>query len=483
MWRGLLVCWVWICLFCGAGCMVGPDYQRPQTMVQDIDQFQWMPALWNDTRDPQGLQRWWDDFNDPVMSMLVNRALMQNTDLRAAVAGVQEAEALLAQARGGRWFSVDYSGQGSRSRTGFDASFLPDGGFMSFYSTSYNHGLNVSYALDLFGRLRRNERAALNDLMASEATRQALVQTVVAQVILARMTVSIQQQLLAVADGTVQNWTQAVDLIQERYDGGLGSPLDVYFAKQSLETALAQRSELQQGLVIALHALDVLCGQRPGATASLAPSMGQLPSLQRVPIGLPAWLLDRRPDVRAAEYRLRAATERIGVSMAARFPDLSLMAGLGFNSNQYNDLLTWKYRSLSVGGQIAAPIFQGGALKAGVRASEAAARQAAETYCGVVLTAMREVEDALVAEKKIRERIGHLHELVTLAVEAEKLARERYHQGADPMLNVLETERIRRQAENSLIQAQGQLWQTRVNLMLALGGDWLEAGAANETSL
>lgn len=480
MCRGALIGWVWVWMFCGAGCMVGPDYERPQTVVQDLHQFEGIPASWIYAEEFQGLQRWWQDFNDPVMSLLVDRALMQNTDLRAAVAGVQEAEALLAQARGGRWFSVDYSGQGSRARAGFDASFL-GGGFTSFYTTDYTHGLNVSYALDLFGRLRRNERAALNDLMASEATRQALVQTVVAQVILARMTVSIQQQLLAVADATVQNWTQAVDLIEERYDGGLGSPLDVYFAKQSLETALAQRSELQQGLIIALHALDVLCGQRPGATASLAPYMGQLPSLQRVPLGLPARLLDRRPDVRAAEYRLRAATERIGVTMADRFPDLSLMAGFGFQSNQYNDLLTWKYRALSVGGQMAAPIFHGGALKAGVQASEAAARQAAENYCGVVLTALREVEDALVAEQKIRERIDHLQELVTLAVEAEKLARERYHQGADPMLNVLETERIRRQAENGLIQAQGELWQTRVNLMLALGGDWLEAGPVNET--
>ena len=452
--------------------MVGPDYQRPLVPAQEVSAFAWMPKTWSDANDPEALVRWWEDFDDPVTNRLVALALANNTEIRAAIAGVQQAEALLAQARGGRWLTVDYSAQGSRSRAGFDASFFPGGGFESFYTTNYQHGLNISYALDLFGRLKHSERAAINDLLASEAGRQGLAHTIVAQVLLARISIAAQQRLLEVADATVDNWTYAVDIIQERYDGGLGSPLDLYFAKQSLASAQAQRTELQQGLAQGLHALDVLCGQRPGTSATLEQTLSPLPPLQPVPVGLPAYLLDRRPDVRAAEFQLRAATERIGVSMATRLPDLNIVSSLGYQSNQFEDLLTWKYRALSIGGQIAAPVFHGGALKAGVKAAEAAARQSAENYCGVVLTALREVEDALVAEQKIRERIDFLTELVTLAKEAEALARDRYARGADPMLNVLETERSRRQAENSLIQAQSALWQTRVNLMLALGGDW-----------
>jgi outer membrane protein TolC len=215
-----------------------------------------------------------------------------------------------------------------------------------------------------------------------------------------------------------------------------------------------------------------MCGQLPQGRVTLDRTLSALPPLDAVPVGLPAQLLRRRPDVYAAECRVAAATERIGVSMADRYPDLALNAGLGFNSNEFEKLLDWKYRTLLAAAQVSAPIFNAGRLRAGVQAAEAAAQEATQRYVGTVLKAVQEVEDALAREQTLTEQLAYIKDQFQWAGEAERLSRDRYARGVDTILVVLESERQRRLAETQVALAEGDLWRNRVALFLALGGDW-----------
>lgn len=463
----------------GSGCMVGPDYERPETSVHGVERFSWLPEGWEDVNDPNGIGVWWDDLNDPLLNELVERALEHNTDLLGAVAAVERSRALMAQAFGLRLPDATYSGSKTRTRVSFD--FPPAGGRFSFISQTYTHGIQIAYVTDLFGRLRRAERAAYRDLMAGEADRRALVHTIVANVVLTRIQIATQQHLLRISEATIENWQHALDIVEDRYEGGVASPLDVYFAKQNVVGAQSQKTQLHQGLVLLYHALDALCGQVPGATREFSDSLASLPVLSAFPMGQPADLLDRRPDVRAAEMRLAAATERVGVNVAQLFPDLTLTGTGGIDGANARDISNIHNRVYSFAFGVTAPIFKGGQLRAGVKAARAGAEQAASHYAGVVLQAFHEVEDALVAEELIAVRIAQLEEALQLALEAEKLARERYNNGVDPMLVVLETERRRRLAENELALAQGQQWETRVRLFLSLGGTWIKPQPEQET--
>lgn len=453
------------------GCTVGPKYERPETAAVEVDGFKWLPEEWASVSDPNGpnlTRMWWSSFGDSVTDDLVQQALMHNTDLQAAAAAVDQSRAYLAVAYGARLPEADLGFNRTRQKISFN---LPTGR-ASFISQGYSLDLSISYMADVFGKLRRAEQAAEYDLFATENNRLALAHGVVAQVVQARIQAATQQGLLAISEQTVSNWERNLEIIDRRYQQGLSPAVDVYIAKENLANAKAQQSLVEQSLILTYHALDVLCGRAPETTDDLARTLPSLPELSPVPAGIPAHLLDRRPDVRAAEMRIAAATERVGVSIAQMYPDLTLTATGGYTSDHFRDLVNSDTQVYGFVMNAFAPIFQGGRLKAGVEAAQAAARQAAAQYSGVVLTAMREVEDALVKEQKLSERIEQLTERVTQAREAERLANQRYLEGVDQLLLVLETERRRRTAENELVLAQGNLWQARVQLFLALGGDW-----------
>jgi outer membrane protein TolC len=220
------------------------------------------------------------------------------------------------------------------------------------------------------------------------------------------------------------------------------------------------------------NALDVLCGRRPGRTPPLPENLAATPALTPIPVGLPAALLDRRPDVQASELRLAAATERVGASIAQMYPDLTLTGSAGVMSDKFRDVTNSDFGVYTAAAGVVAPLFKGGQLRAGVKAARAAAEQAAQMYAGTVLTAFREVEDALVKHRMLAREIEQIERRLQLAQESERMAMERYRRGAEPILVVLETQRVLRVTENDLAVAQGQLWQARVELHLALGGDW-----------
>ena len=456
--------------------MVGPDYERPVTAAEPAGRFVYASEA---ASDPNAVLSgpWWRDFGDPVTNDLVETALANNTDLASAAAGVLQAEAALGQIHGTRLPQVDYNFGRARTKTSFS---LPQVGRVNFLDTTYDHSIDISYVTDLFGRLRRSERAAYNDLLSSEANRQALEHAVIAQVIGARIEIATQQRLLEIARENVANWQQNYEIVDQRYRQGLVPAVDVYIAKENLAGAQAQVTGLEQGLLLACNSLDVLLGRIPATTQNLAGSLAGLPLLEPVPVGLTAQLLDRRPDVRASEYQLAAAVERVGVNIGAMYPDLVLTGSVGYTGDVFEDLTRDENRVYSAVIGAALPLFHGGQLRAAVDGAEARVEQAAAEYAGVVLNAMREVEDALVRERKIREQFVQLADRLAQALQAERLARERYQKGVSNILLVLETERSRRMAENELVTAQGGLWQTRVQLMLALGGDWGNEGENRE---
>ncbi|MFC1760519.1 TolC family protein, partial [Planctomycetota bacterium] len=331
-----------LCLLGGlSGCMVGPDYERPLTPVDPNQnhRYTWLPEGWTDANDPNAMQQWWTTLGDATINELVQDVLTHNTDLRRAAANMRQAEAVLRQVHGLRWPQVGYGAQAGRSRTGMDLSFLPGGGFTSFYSNSFTHGFNVSYVLDLFGRLKRSQRAAVRDLQAIEADREALAHALVALAIDLRVQIATAQKLLRISEARIVTWERSVEVIERRYEGGLGSPVDLYLAKESLADSRAARSLSWQLIIINKHALDVMRGRPPQGREEIEDTLPALPPLDPIPLGLPSHLLSRRPDVRAAELRVAAATERIGERTAERYPDLTLGLGFGFGSNDYEKLL------------------------------------------------------------------------------------------------------------------------------------------------
>ncbi len=470
------------------GCMMGPRFSRPQTPADTAASFVNAEPQPVEVNEVDAYDRWWERFGDPVTVELVREALANNYDLKGAAARVLQSQEALAQARGQLWPDVSYGLTRDRSRRyfnlggfgGMDPNF-PSGGF-SVATTTWTQGFTVSYLVDFWGQLRRSQRAAWADLFAAESSQQALANSIVATVVQARTTIATIQRRLAIAKASTESRARTVEITERRYKGGLVSPVDVRLARANLEAARAQEPAIELSLATARHALDVLLARAPGTSASLPATLADLPDLEPVPVGVPAALIERRPDVRAAEFSLRAANERIGASIAQLYPGLVLSAGYGSSSDVWSDLWKGFAETYSVTVSLTQPIFQGGRLRAQVRAAKAAYEALAADYGTTVLTAMREVEDALVSEQYLQAQLEHTQRQLIESREAETLSQRRYEQGVESILTVLESERLRLVADEQVALLKGQIWNTRVNLHLALGGDWGATAAAPEVA-
>ncbi len=462
-----------------AGCMVGPKYERPETAADTNDGYFNAGNHITDTNDFGDAEKWWLRFGDPATATLVRRMLEGNYDLKASAARILQAEAALAQAHGARWPDVSYALNRDRSKISFNLGAL-GGGRFSFLNETWSQNISVAYIVDFFGKLKRAERAAWAQLFAAESNEQALKNMMIATVIEARVNIATLQRRLAIARANTKSRRETLRIVERRYNEGLVGPVDVRLARENLEASLALEPSIELSLIRAHHALDVLLGHRPGGSEQLPDTLAELPDLEPVRIGLPAALLDRRPDVRAAELMVRAANEDIGISIAQLYPDLTLVANYGASADRWRDI--WEHFSETYSALIglSQPIFSGGRLRAQVDRAEARHAELAANYAGTVLTAMREVEDALIAEKMLQEELEHTRLRFEEAMAAEDLSQERYQRGVDSILTVLETERRRRIAEELLVVLKAQIWTTRVNLHLALGGDWNEQEQSDE---
>lgn len=455
------------------GCMVGPKYSRPETPAETSETYAHAGANEQDVNDFNDVDRWWEGFGDPITAQLVRQALESNYDLKAAAARVLQAQAALAEMRGRQWPDVSYNISRDRSKRSFNLGGGPfGGGRFSVMSTTWTQDITVNYVLDLFGKLKHSERAAWADMLASEASEQALTNSIIAGVINSRINIATIQRRLSIARANTDSRQKTREIVERRYSQGLVGPVDIRLARENLASAKAAEPAVELSLITAHHALDVLLARPPGSSENLPETLEDLPELEPIPIGVPARLLDRRPDVKAAELSLRSANERIGVSIAQLYPDLTLTANYGASADRWRDIWESYSETYALLMRLAQPIFRGGQIRAQIDAAEARYAELAANYAGTVLTAMREVEDALVSEQMLQNQLQHAREQFQQAKAAEELSRQRYQQGLTGFLVVLESERRRRIAEEQLAILKGQVWNSRVNLYLALGGDW-----------
>jgi multidrug efflux system outer membrane protein len=455
-----------------SGCQLGPDPTiPPETIADDAAGFFNAPPEdgLSEYASASSL-RWWEGFADPTTSSLVEEAISSNHDLRLAAARVMESLETWAIARGGRLPQVEYGLSASRTKNSF---VLPNVGRTSTYSTTYATDLSAAFQLDLFGRLARTQQAAWAELLASEANRRTIMHTMVAEVVRARIRVATLQRQLELAERTFTSWESTLSVVEDRYRSGLVDAEDLYLSRQSYASAKAAIPEIQQQLTSARLGLDVLLGRRPGSSDYATIRLPEEQDFPPVPPGLPAGLLDARPDLLAARYAIASNQARVGAALANLLPDLRLTGSAGNRSDDLADLLSADTLIYNLAGNLAGPLFNGGQRRAELRRAKARLEQALQSYAGDVLQALREVEDALNSETMLREQFESRQEQFESARAAEELSRTRYNSGTGNILQLLVADRSRVNAELALISAQQAIWNARVTLHVALGGAWI----------
>jgi outer membrane protein, multidrug efflux system len=448
------------------GCSLAPAYAPPVTPIATAykEQGPWTPAAPSDAQ-PRG--QWWAMFSDPVLNDLEARAETANPGLAAAVAAYDQARAIASQARAGLVPEIDGNASTLRQRRSQNQP-LRTGGPNQY--TADQVGASVAYEIDLWGRLRNLAAGAGDRAQASAADLQSMrlsLQADLADDYLSLRGFDAQLRLLQT---TVSAYARALQLTQILHDGGDATGLDVARAQTQLSTAKAQLADVGAQRALMEHAIAALVGESASAF-SLASVDTALPQ-PRVAVSAPSVLLQRRPDIAAAERRAAAANAEVGVAGAAFFPALTLDGSAGWQTGGGINLLSAPNTFWMVGPQLVGAIFDGGRRKAGVRASRAAFDQASADYRGVVLNAFRDVEDQMALANRLADEAKDQSDAVTAARRTEELANIRYRQGVATYLDVVVAQTAALTAEQAAIQLTTRRLQASVNLTRALGGAW-----------
>ncbi|RME95277.1 MAG: efflux transporter outer membrane subunit [Verrucomicrobia bacterium] len=421
---------------------------------------------------------WWEALGGTNLAALVEEALAHNHDLRQAAARVEAAVAQARAAGAALQPQLSFGGDAGRRQQVFVGLPIPgrEGVPLVSRSTSYGASLNLSWELDLWGRIRAGQSAALADLQASEAAWRGARNSLAAQTARAWLALVAANHQCKLARATRDNLARTAERIEARYRQGLRPALDHRMALNNLAVAEGLVAAREREREAAIRQLEILLGRYPaGELDARAP----LPEVgEEIPAGLPSDLLERRPDLVAAERQLAASLTRVKEAKRALLPRISLTASGGRTSNQLEDLLDSSFNMWTLAANLTQPLLQGGRLRANVRLARARAREALENYVSVVLRAFGEVETALVAEQKLREREAALAESVRHAREAWQLAEERYQAGLIDFVTLMETQRAVYTAESDWIQARRQRLDNRIDLYLALGGGFGSETAA-----
>ncbi len=442
-------------------CAVGPDYRAPVT--EPVEFVGADPASFsgNDFE-----ARWWRQFGDPVLDDLIARALADDLDLRIAAARVTEARALLGQARRRRW--PDVSTEVSRTE-----SHAQQPGFVDdrLELERYDAGFSTLWEVDLFGRIRRGVEAAGASAEAAAARLRDAQVLVAAEVAVNYLALRGAQRRLAIARQNLGYQQETYDLTVLRLELGRGMQLDVASAAARLAATEAAIPPLVAAQTAARHRLAVLLGLRPGALDAELQPRTMTPHLTRLSIGSPALLLQRRPDIRAAERELAAATARIGLATADLFPRLSLSGFIGFVSGNASELGESASRAWSLTPALTWAGFSSGA-RAQVAIAEARADAVLAAYERTVLLALEETGNAFVRYGQAREQLDAVLRQAAASREAATLARVQYREGALDFLRLLDAERGLLQAEDAVASAETALNTSVVLIYKALGGGW-----------
>lgn len=454
-----------ISVFIFSGCMLGPDFKRINTAA-DLSLNYINPPM-GDSAQKQGMNKWWERIDDPVLDAYIDRLLSDNLALKEAGERIIQARETVQIRRGEFLPDLNLDGTGQRS-------FSAVGG-ERVYTTSLGVELNTSWEIDLWGRLKRQTESAEAIFNATAFDREALIHSLIAELLNSRVAIAINANLLQLAEKNQKNRKTIYELTKRRHELGVRETTlaDVFLAEENYTSVRAEIYQFQRLLAEETYRLDVLLGHAPGHTNPELLHFPLLPPPQDMPVSVPADLLDRRPDLQAAEFRLRAATADVGVAVADLYPAVNLGASFGFSGDDVGNVFTADQLAGSIFGNVMTRLFDGGALRANIRIQESEVRELAATYSSNVLEAMREVETALNAERELAEELENINRSVSSLITAEKLLADRYIQGTISIQELLDTQQRRYTTEQLLLQKQQEKWNTRISLYLALGGDWL----------
>jgi multidrug efflux system outer membrane protein len=447
-----------------SACMVGPDYRRP-----DIE----APAAWSVDKAEAGEisnLAWWEQFQDPALSALVDQALHNNKDLAIATANVDAAFAQYGITRAAQWPQVDAGASASRQRLSETAGPVPAPAGRQVFN-DFDASLSASFELDVWGRLRRASESARASLLASEEGRRTVLITLVSAVANGYIQLRALDRQLEIARSTSQSLGEAARLQELRFREGAVPESDYRQAESQYQTAAAQVPELERQVARQENFISVLLGRNPGPI----PRGREIEALlfPAVPDALPASLLERRPDIRQAEQNLIAANADIGVAKAAYFPRISLTAALGFESADLSDLLKARSKAGSLGAGATLPIFNAGRIRNQVAQTEAFQREALSNYEKSILVGFQEVENALIDRTKFSQAREVQARNVAALQRFRDLAALRYKEGATIYLEVANAEQSLFNAQLAYVATQSQLFQSYANLYKAMGGGWV----------
>ncbi|MFW2440845.1 MAG: efflux transporter outer membrane subunit [Arenicellales bacterium] len=447
-----------------SGCMVGPDYEKPEVDT---------PAEWRyqvtDAADTVNTV-WWNQFNDPVLDQLVDEALDNNKDVRIAAARVEEFAARVNIARSGLFPQFGYGASGERNKASLESlSGAPAG--ISRTSDVYSAAVDVGWELDLWGKIRRATEAARADLLAQEEARRTVILTLVSSVANSYIGLRALDRQLEITHRTLATRKDSLDLFELQFKGGVVSQLEVAQVRSEYEQAAVRVPAVERQIAVLENAISVLLGRNPG-NISRGKSIDDLVLIE-VPESMPSDLLQRRPDIRSSEQNLIAANAQIGVAKAQYFPSISLTGLFGYASAALSDLLSSSANLWGLNGVVLGPIFSGGSLTGQLRASEAVQRQVLIAYLQTVQNAFREVDDALIVTQKRREELAALGRQVDALKDYARLARLNYDEGQVSFIEVLDAERRLFDVELIEAQARSDVYVSLVTMYKVVGGGWV----------
>jgi multidrug efflux system outer membrane protein len=458
-----------------SGCAVGPDYKRPTTTAPASYKAEALGS-WKEGRPLDHLPKgeWWEVFGDETLNDLQSRAEDANQELKGAVARVEQARATARVARSELLPTINADPSYTRQR--FSPNAVPN--FGGITANEFRAPLDLSYEIDLWGRVRRSFESARADAQASLAAFHNMLLTLHSDVAQNYFALRALDAEIATVTSTAGLRKEQVQLVRSRFEGGIGNELDVSRAETELATTEAEAASLAKRRAELENALAILVGENPAAFQFVAASTDGAtkwnPTPPRIPAGLPSDLLERRPDVAESERQLAAANARIGVAKAAFFPVLTLTGSGGYVSADVENLFNWSGRVWSIGPSVSLPIFAGGRNLANYRRSQSAYEESIAHYRQQILVAFGDVENSLAGIRFLGDQAAAQDRAVANSRRAADLATERYRAGIVSYLEVVDASREALQAERSRAQLTGQRLNASVQLIKALGGGWDE---------
>jgi len=455
---------LWVAVVTLAGCAVGPNYRRPAVDA---------PATFRDATNQVPTNSladlpWWSVFKDPVLQELIRTALTNSYDLRIILTRVEQARALQAQARSQLLPQLDYRGDATRGRNSFLSTPSPNGGRTM---DSFLGGFEAVWEIDLWGRVRRMNEAARANFMATQEGRRTVMISLVSGIASAYFELLELDEQLAIAKRTRDSYARTFKLFDDQHAAGLASNLEVSRAKLALRSVSANIPEIERQIALKENEINILLGRNPAPIARTATLVRQELPID-IPVGLPSDLLERRPDIRMAEQRVRQANAEIGVAVGDFFPRVGLTTFYGGASTELHNLVSTSANTWSLAASASGPLFTGGRLTGRYRQAKASSEEAKLQYQETALTAFREVSDALVSRRRFEEERIEQAEAVIAGRDAVAVATDRYQEGKASYYEILEAQQQLFHAENTLSRIEAGRRLAAVQLYKALGGGW-----------